>query len=394
MHGSSFFSKTRSPHLSAAIYVGSHTIKGAIFEVPKSADEPPKIHKKFAYSVPYESNGHEREIRKLKELIFLMAKSAGKIPDRIVVSLDPSYGTHKVIAKTLRPEHAKIFSHRELEDAVHSLCTAEEEEKPLCYPLEFFVNGYSFLHLGESTSSHTGTEIAMRPAKVTEAVAEVTVEAYIIDASSQFRTLFRELKQSLGGMPIEFIPAGVAVQFSVCREFSIAQALLVDVGGEQTSCVLVEDSEFKNFASCGIGFRSFVQAAAQAFSSTPENAESAMRNAVQGLAADTRLKEVLEKQGALWEKSFFEMLDELYHLGPLPAQVYLYGEGAYLPVIQEKLRTSEWIKNYSNAASSYVRVMSGESLFGGHSLDGLTRGPEEADLAASLYYALHHEKNH
>ena len=195
----------------------------------------------------------------------------------------------------------------------------------LVYPLGLLVNGYT-----------ATPEVIERTSAV-----EVGFKTLVLSFPETVGARLTEMRQSLGGLPIEFIPMAAALKESVTFSLGLKDAFLVDVGGEETTLILLKGGEVGQIVSFAVGAHHFLRGLAKISGTSLEEAESKKRQYVQGLASEKvrlQLQEFLRQEAEAWKKEFLAKLDYFYHLGPLPPKILLLGGGAHLPEIASILR--------------------------------------------------------
>lgn len=377
------FRKPKMP-LYAVIDAGSHSIKTVVFEMPRASlatGAVPKIIKKTVVKLPasFESS---LLVVKLREILFAMVRDLERVPEKITIGIGPSLGSLNYVKWAIRPTGGeRIISQKELNRYFQNLF--EQKRDPslalLAYPLEIFANGYSV------------SDKEKFPALERALIKEIVFQTLAITFLPEAGAALADAKRSLGGLPIEFVPVIAAEKRAMVRLLKISDALLVDVGGEDTVVALLKERQLVQISSFPLGVRHFLRGIAKITSISTEEAEDVKRQYVQGLTTETSrnaLRNFLTKESDLWKQMFLQELDIFYPQGPLPKDVLLYGDGAYLPEIAGILRSPDWITNFSYVESPEVRVSSGESIFGGDTLGGFVQGPEDLGLASLMVYSI------
>lgn len=379
---SGLFRKPKMP-LYAVIDVGSHSIKTVVSEMPRASlatGAVPKIIKKTVVKLPA-SFELPLLVVKLREILFAMVRGLERVPEKITIGIGPSIGSLNYVKWNIRPTGGeRIISEKELNRYFQNLFEQHRDSSQalLAYPLEIFANGYSV------------SDKEKFPVLERVLTKEIVFQTLAITFLPEAGAALADAKRSLGGLPIEFVPVIAAEKRAMVRLLKISDALLVDVGGEDTVVALLKEKQLVQISSFPLGVRHFLRGIAKIASISPEEAEDVKRQYVQGLtteASRNALRDFLIKESDLWKQMFLQELDIFYSQGPLPKDVLLYGDGAHLPEIAGILRSPDWITNFSYVESPEVRVSSGESIFGGDTLGGFVQGPEDLGLASLMVYS-------
>lgn len=385
--GSLYHRQTRA---SVVVDLGTYSVKIIVFERPQGNSHP-HILKKLVQNVP-PGIPALRLIEKVRELLFGVVKGLGKVPEKIIIALGPGTAEFSFAEWRVTPTSgAKIISRKEVDEYFHRLFL-EHHDHPsralFAYPLGFAVNGYQKEYL--FAPSGRGRGVALERSLV----REFAFQTVLMSLSPELGAAFADMKRSLGGMPVEFIPLSAAHAEAIRKVENLKHAFWVDVGGGETIIGLLHAGSPVFITSFPMGAEHFVQAIARALKITLEEARDIKRQYVQGIAEErirAKLKETLRESTETWKQMFVAELDGLYHLGPLSPEVLLFGGGAYLPEVGSVLRSSDWLHNFSYTDTAKIKVLSGHSFFGGDSLGGFLQGPEDVGVASLMIYSMHHE---
>lgn len=366
--------------------VGSHTIKALLFDPVRrysgqSGELPlPKVVKKMFFKLPV-SGSQARIVASLREFVFMAVKEFERIPEKIIIAVGPNLADETLALWSIRPSGGgRKISRRELGVYFQNLFEENRDSSraSLAYPFGFLVNGYA------------ATPEAIERANA----AEIGFKTLALSFSENVGARLAEMKQSLGGLPIEFVPLAAALKEAVTFSLGLRDAFLVDVGGEETTLILLKDGEVRQIVSFAIGAHHFLRGLAKISGASLEEAESKKRQYIQGLVGEkirSQLQEFLRQESGVWKKEFLAKLDYFYHLGPLPPKILLLGGGAHLSEISEILRGTDWLGNFSYTDTSDVRILDASNFFQGSSLGGFLQGPEDIGLASLIIYSLHYE---
>lgn len=385
----SFFGllSTKKRPIQMVVDVGSHAIKALLFEKPDHQIQDkfgqgvlPRIVKKMFFKLPI-SGDQARILARLREFLFTAVKEFGRVPEKIVIAIGPNLVDETLSLWTIHPPGSgrKISKH-ELGVYFQNLFEENRDSKraSLAYPFGFLVNGY------------TATPGVIERVNA----AEIGFKTLVLSFPETVGAKLTEMKQSLGGLPIEFVPMAAALKEAGTFSLGFQDVFLIDVGGEDTTLLLLKGGEVVGVVSFTLGAHHFLRGLAKISGTSLEDAESRKRQYVQGLVSEkvrSQLQEFLRQESEVWKKEFLFRLDYFYHLGPLPPKVFLLGGGAYLPEISEILRGTDWLGNFSYTTVPEVKILDAASFFQGNSLGGFLQGPEDAGLASLIIYSLRHE---
>lgn len=377
------------------IDVGSHAIRALIFELPEGAKKPVIIKKFFlrlqsASTVDRESAERHtlRVSTKLRELMFVALKELGRIPKKIWIGIGPHLapysleiwsGEYESSGATITK--ADLFSYFEEMSKKYR----DEDTYIMAFPVEAFLNHYP-VNLREFTD----ITLPSVGGKVARGVS-VEFRTIVLRFPKEIGHAFVEIKESLGGMPIEFTPIAAAVVSIVPEVLGLRDAFLVDVGGEETSLMLLRNGSLLQFIYFPMGVGLFVKGIAKIAGVSLEEAEDQRRQYLQGITDPARrekLTQFLSGESEEWKKKFLETRDSFYHIGLVPEDIVLFGGGAEMPEIRAILRDPEWMKGFSYVEEPRVRVFDPAAIFGGDSLAGSLGSAADVGLGALVYYAM------
>jgi hypothetical protein len=411
-----FFSK-KKPTLRAVVDVGSHSIKSLIFEVSSDGRRNIRILRKIFSKLSLRrrtadifntkdarSDVSSLVVTRLREIMFAMVREFERVPERIVIGIGPNLAEHSLMDWSIRPlHHKKIGTREDLGRYFKSLMDLHRDEisRSLIYPLNVLVNGYSLFRpeylkkIEEDKSLAAPSASSSRKMLETFPIlGEITFRVFNLSFQAEVGERLREMRESLGGMPIEFVPLSAVHRMSLLPAFKLENALAVDIGGEHTTLSFYQKGEIAEISGFPLGAHHFIQGIAKLFNLSFEEAEDEKRRYAQGLLAEGRkekLREFILQESRLWEEKFREAVDAMYHVGPLPPDVLLFGGGARLQEIVSILREPEWFAANSYAPAPRVKVVDASSLFQGNSFGGSLQGPEEVGLASLMHYTLNYE---
>lgn len=396
----SVFGRSKPP-LRVVIDVGSHSIKALVFEVPSQPHSSPKIVKKTVSRMPIRDISAGRAVAKLRELLFELVKNFERIPERIIVALGPplvEYSLQNWIVPPSEGEKGKVVSQRDLSLQFYNLLAQHRDWKRMVipYPLALTMNGYFLRKKLEVNEWRPCPASCIEVASFSGLALKggLGFQTLVLTLDEAIGKKLVDLKESLGGMPIEFVPLAATHAEGVLLPLSLLDVFLIDVGGDKTILSCFKDGILKYVSSFPVGTGHFIKNIAKATSGLPDEAENMKRNYSRGLLSGNQTEKIRSfvlRDSGIWEEHFLETLKEFYHVGPLPEKVLIFGGGAHIPEVAAIIKRGEWFKAYSYLDLPQVRILDAQNLFSGDSLGGLLQGSEDVGLASLLIYSMHHE---
>ncbi len=362
--------------LNAVVDVGSHSIKALAFD--SKSGSAPRVVKKFATHLALNASPAQR-VARLREFLSVLVQKLCEIPGRTVVAIGPHLAEHSfgywqagrsiAGAGMAKAEAARIF--QQLLEAHHPA-----SRLAMAYPLEIYANGYP-ASFDEIASGN---------------VKDIGFATLLMQLSEDAGNGIASLSKSLGGMPLEFIPLPAAYGEALARA-DIRDAVLLDIGGEETAGLLVRDGALRSLMTFPIGANHFLRTLARETDASLQDLERDFRGYAQGMDGSSTRRAAIhgefQKKAEEWQRGFTEALEGWYTQGPLPSLVLLTGGGARIPEIADVLRNPSWLAPFSHAESVSLRVWDGPAMFGGSSLKGMLAGPEDAGLGALIVYSMY-----
>lgn len=385
----------QKPHLHAVIDVGSHSIKAIIFEAPPVDKSLPRVLKKIVCRLPlgqYTLDAAMRReelkaaslriVTRMRELIFATVREFERIPERIVVGLGANLAKYELLSLHIAPPKRKSTISRVdllqlFEEALK--INGKESETYISHPISVTINGYPL----PQQKTEGGERIPI--------FGDIYFKVLSLSLEKEPAEMISQLRQSLGGMPIEFIPLVASYNISLVRFAPEETVFTVDVGGEYTTLSFFRKGELVGIESFPLGARHFIRGIAKTVLVSYEEAEDEKRRYIQDLMSAEKKKkfqEFLNLESKIWEEKFLNSLESFYESGPLPPYIFLFGGGAHLPEILNILKKPDWLSAFSYALKPQVRIIEAPSLFDGNSFGGAFRGPEEVGLASLMRYTI------
>lgn len=359
--------------IQAVVDVGSHSIRVILFDVREGA---PAILDKKVVQLSAQADA-ERIALTLRELLYEMVKKFERVPSKIIVGLGPEMGKESLVAWTARPPERTARVDRETARRYFENLAEQYKntgEAFVAYPAGVLINRYP-------VSLDGGISV--------ERFKELQFQVLLLNILARAGSLLADAKRSLGGMPIEFMPLAAAHREAFARGMGVENALLVDIGGENTSLTLLKEKRVAGFAYFSPGSRHFVRGLGREASLPYREAQDLSRH----LAEKSIMREgqIPAQELEAWKKELMVSLGAFYAAGPLPPDVFVFGGGANMQGIAPYLAKGEWLDKYSYVRSPNVKVARAESFFEGSTLGGALTGPENVGLAALILYSLYHK---
>ncbi|MBI3442179.1 MAG: hypothetical protein HY007_00185 [Candidatus Sungbacteria bacterium] len=348
----SFLRKEKS-HLSAALDVGSRTIKGLVFEVSDTGLII-KAHKRIVIQMPAAYRA-PRIVGELHTTLADIIKEFGRIPGKVIAGFGTSLAEYRVEQWDVEPREKMRLDRKYLAGYFNGLFGQHEEKDraTMATPVSIEINGYPVRpEVLDGDARHSLFMLG-------GACRDIRFRTVVSYFPSEIRTLLAEMKQMLGGVPIEFIPLASVYQEALAYRLNVRDALLIDIGGTSTMLVLLKDGMLVQTVAFPFGVFSIGKKVA--------------------------------KETSVWSQCLRNAADSLYSFGPLTGETYLVGGGARIPELRSYVEQGEWLKSISYAATPHVIVLEGKSLLARDALAGFLQGPEDAGLASVVEYSMHHE---
>ncbi len=375
--------------LHMVIEIAPEGVQALIFTV--SREGMPRVVRKIALEtgsaaagIGMEAHGSE-EMRRtaglLHDLLLRVVRQFGVLP-RVVIGIGTFHEmiTFQEIAVRIdRPQ--KHYSGRMLEEYLRGAAESRGEGGNAwrVFPVRIIANGYE-----------TDAKILSRGDAA--GVKELVFPSVVMNLPEELSASFEGVTSMWGGIAVEFVPLQILLLDAFMKNGSLGDALMILLDRTHTLLLLFRDQKLLSFASFAHGSDEMVRHAAKNQELSFKDGRARVREYTQGFempGGKIRLGQALEEAARVWKKYLLDALDGLYHLGPLPADVILFGEGGRIPEVRRALSAEDWLGHYSFAATPHVRLLQGQALFQGDSLAGALGGPEDVPLAALMGYSLH-----
>jgi len=380
------FSSLRPP-IEVVIDFEPRYIKSVILEISSKGGNP-RVVKKGVFHLPHNLKT-ERVLEKLREVLFSTVKMLGRVPAKITLGLDVHFGEQEILQWNFPlPKDIKSLSARELGNYFYTLFEERraKETASIAYPLDVSANGYS---IKESIASGIKT---LPPRSFSP--QQASFQSLVISFPKTVGNHLLDTRKSLGGLPIDFVPLVAAYQYAFVKGLNQTDAFLISVTRDSTLLMLIQEKELKRFTCFPVGTKHFIHGIAKEFSLSSEEARDLKKQYAKGIideATKARLQKFLAQEVVVWQKKFIDALEVFYSYGPIPPQVFILGEGTHLPELVDFIKNTNWIKDFSYVSNPSARVVDPSAIFGGNTLGGTLEEPNDMNLAALMFYSLHHK---
>ena len=406
----SFFGKEQS-QLCVALDVGSRAIKGVVFSMAGKTFQ--QMHKRVAVQMP-SVYAPVRIVEELHKLLGDVIKEFGRVPSKVTAGFGSSLAEYRVEAWDL-PRHSTgpegpgsglrtgaesrgvdwvgkaRLNQKEVVAYFSSLFEVhgKNDQAMIAAPTSIEINGY-IVPAGVFRGAAQNTLFALGGG-----ARDIRFKTLVSYFPSEISSLLADMKQMLGGVPLELVPLASAYREALVHRLQVRDVLLVDIGGTSTMLVLLKDGTLSQTISFPFGISHMAQELGEKLKMKPtRDASDQLRQYSQGLTNEkmqSTIRQHLVPVLAIWSQCFHDALETLYPLGPLTGETYLCGGGAYLPELRAYIEEGEWLKNISYAVAPRVTVFEGKALFPENDLKGFFQGPEDAGLASVMGYQMEHE---
>lgn len=366
--------------------VGSDAIRAFVFEV-SSGNGPPKPLRKFVWHVAV-ATSPIRLVQRIQKSVSALEHALKRPPYRMTVGLGP-----EVAECTLQswigeiPGSGTFLSRRDIRNSYQRLFEkhANLRRAMVVAPAELLVNGYPLAQEEDGKS-----DVVLRR----KDVKEIKFMTMALSMSMEAGALFAEMKNSFGGVGIEFLPLVIAEKEAVVHACGMRDVLVIDVRENLTACIAVKGGRFAGVGFIPFGTRRFAEALAKDLGRSLSKAHGMLRLYTQGIGGPVRprLSASVEKTAGEWKQSLVRVLDSIaVAAGPLSDRVVILGAGAELPEVRSALQANDWLGSFSHAERPRLRTLDGAAFSGGDTFGGYLSGFEDAGLASLMVYSLHHK---
>ncbi len=376
-----FFSRYAQKKIFIAIDLGSHSIKTAIFEKPKTGLAPLNI-KKTVTKLSAVFRG-SRVFASLHDTLIELFKTVPN-PQKIVIGIGPNVADISLQKWTIDSLHFReTLTIAHIQKYFQQLFEEHREEGHVFfgYPVSIEINGYP-------------VDIHNFVLRDPSTVKEITLRTIMLRFSDEAGSAFGELRSMFSGVEIEYIPLQAVAAEVIASTHKIRNGLLIDVGGLVTTLMFIRDGWLDQVASFPIGTDRFSHRIMKTRGGKFVEAEDTRQQYAHGLLSEKEqiaLSHMFTEETEVWKKTFVTALEAYYPLAPLPQDFYLYGGGSYLPEVRASLWAHDVIKGFSPFEAPRIHMIQAPQIFNNELLQGAVEGAQDVGLAALMYYSLNHQ---
>lgn len=159
---------------------------------------------------------------------------------------------------------------------------------------------------------------------------------------------------------VQAITSGMyAVLLALLKEKDIDDfsGLFIDIGGQKTDIGVVFENAIVSSRTLPLGGEDFSEAVAEEKSISIGDAERRKISFSEKELEDSDVQRALSKAGDIWASSLKTALSEMESVEALPSDIYLFGGGAELPILSEKLADSSWGDSLPIPGTVDIRVL-------------------------------------
>ena len=376
----------KRPRVRGVVDVGSDTIKALLFEV--NEDGTPRPIEKFVWELPA-AYSVVRLAQKIRENVFAMVRRVERVPEEILVAFGPTVAECVTSTWRILPQkYGGVLTRADIRNYWRGLIAENTDLRRamIAAPIGFAVNGYPLIW-GENWVSEEILPYGE--------VREISFRTLALYMTVENGAMFAEIKSSLGGMPVEFLPLVVAENEAIALSLGVREALVADIGGDETSLFMIREGRLAEVRFMPMGAKRFASELAKK-NGREDLVESqrAMHQYVQGMG-DPRSRalsaEAASRAAGQWKALFRRGLEAFYAAGALPETVLLAGGGARFPELRRVLQASDWLGAFSHTDTPVLRLLDGAAFFNGDTLGGHLGGGEDVGLASLVIYSLSHQ---
>lgn len=171
---------------------------------------------------------------------------------------------------------------------------------------------------------------------------------------------------------------------AVAAALPLPDAILLDIGHEHTEIALAEGGALSGLATVPMGGQFFTQRLMTELHLADKHAEllKVQHRTSGGRGGDRPVARVLAHAAETWHHAVEQALLRLAGAAPLPPRLYLFGGGAFLPEIGERLRAQPWTRRLPFEQHPTVERLVPHQLRGLHDPRGLLPGSAHVGIAA------------
>ena len=178
---------------------------------------------------------------------------------------------------------------------------------------------------------------------------EVTVSLFNSYASKSNIEIFEKLVVGLHLELISMISEPYAV-FNTVYEDDQSDAIFIDMGGGVTEVTLTRKGKLEDTKAIAMGGLSFTKSISESLKISHNEAENIKQMVSLGNVSDRvsrKINSIITKDVKFFLGALQVVLHDLSQVLILPPQIYLYGGGATIPIVQRMLSQKRWTEKLS-----------------------------------------------
>ena len=321
----------------------------------------------------------------LRRILSQYVKGIRAVPTGIVIGLGSSFAVNDI--RTVRRERPKPENAVEPEEirgildgfiATETERTINGEQHALAHLMPFRVtlDGYPIHAVSPTTAGR---------------ILEVQIFATYVPSALWAR--LAGLRALWGGMPIRFISDQAAIAAVVITLMNVPDAALIKIGARVTEVTLLADGGIPLTGRFARGGDDVTRAIAARLRMSDADAERIKRQlGATELPRDTlaAVTGIVTGEVEIWLANLVQFFKDNQRM-ILPDRVYLYGGGAGLALLRQRLAAKAWYHDLTFRDELGVMPLTAEDIPGLRFRNAVSpvRGPEEVALAALIHRADH-----
>lgn len=342
----------------------------------------PRGVKKITTPLPYGS-APLKILSTLHEVLYTAIKQTERAPEKIFIGLGPDIVPSTLEVRTIKTGGMKRIGREELKSAFKQLVdeSLDHGHAVIAHPVGITANGYD---------CDADTLIRQDPALVNEIGFRLIVA---IPGEEISEDLYR-LRQMFGGISIEFIPLMAAYTDGIVGGLGASDTFFVDIEWGSTLLALIGGGRLLHIASFPSGARQFVEMIAREKHISIAQAHAIERQYIHKWITEevkSAYRPLFAKASSQWQEAFTGELDAFDHLGIIPSDILISGQGAYIPEIRQAFSDTRISQRFDAASPLKTILLNGTAIFGGNTINETIGGCEDAALASLLFYASGHK---
>ncbi len=173
------------------------------------------------------------------------------------------------------------------------------------------------------------------------------------------------------------------------------EAILIDIGSDNTEVSLVKDRALVGNFTFNIGGRGFTECISRALGIGFAEAEQIKLSfSLKKVSSSVRenIRKILKREFKIWTTGIGLGLEQFSSLELLPNQILLYGGGSLLAGIQKTLGAVEWQEFLTFAKTPVVKIIYPKDIKGVRDLTGQVSTPQDIPVLALTTYFRQEQK--